>query len=456
MRARAVGVGVLLAASVVAATSAGTAHSAPSAPAARGGWTVERVRVESLTPGGHLSATGIGDYRGALEVVRAGSGVGVINDVGFEDYVRGIAEVPNSWPVEALKAQAIAARTYALHEMKNRQSSAATALGADICPTQTCQVYVGLEKERSEGGQRWVSAVNATRGQVLLRRGQPIRAMYSAGPYKPPPPAPGQRPPPPGPVRGHGAGMDQHGALTKALRGAKASSILASYYGGAKPTRLTPPRIPEAIRVSLEPVRSNATITGPGRFRVLDGAGNLLAVVATGSWRVLPGPQGRVRVVPPAGQEAPPAVEALGHEPLSAPPDGQRLLRFRLSAPALVHLAVTGPGGTPAAATPPQLMEAGESALPVPPLALPGPHVVAVVADAGGNRVTKAPVEIAPPGAALPGPPEPVAASLDAVAVDARPLSRQTPPALLAGVAFVLLLTAAVGLVFNWLRPSTT
>ncbi len=444
---------MFLGAVAVAAASSGAHQPASSAPAARGGWIVDRVRVESLTPGAHLGVAGTGDYRGALEVVRAGSGLGVINHVGFEDYVKGIAEVPNSWPVEALKAQAIAARTYALHEMKNRQSAAATALGADICPSQSCQVYDGLEKERSEGGQRWVSAVDATRGQVLLRRGQPIRAMYSAGPYTPPAPAPGQPPPPPGPVRGHGAGMDQHGALGKALRGAKASAILATYYRGAKPTRLSPPRIPEAIRVSLEPVRSNVTIAGPGRFRVLDGAGRVLAVVATGSWRVLSGPQGKVRVVPPAGQEAPPALEALGHEPVPPPATGHTL-RFRLSAPALVHVAVAEPDGTPAAATPPQLVEAGESVLPVPPLALPGPHLVSVVADAGAYRVTQAPIEIAPASPPGPGPPEAVASPPEAVAIDGRHVSLQRPLVLLAGTAFVLLLTTTVALVFTRLRPS--
>ena len=447
---------MLLGTVLIATASANVQPATGSAAPTRGGWIVDRVRVESLAPGGHLGVAGVGDYRGALEVLRSGSGLGVINDVGFEDYVRGIAEVPNGWPMEALKAQAIAARTYALHEMKSRQSPAATALGADICPTQSCQVYVGLEKERSEGGGRWVSAVEATRGQVLLRRGRPIRAMYSAGPYSPPPPAPGQPPPPPGPVRGHGAGMDQHGALAKALRGAKASAILASYYGGAKPTRLTPPRIPQTIRVSLEPVRSTTGISGPGRFRVLDGAGNPLAVVATGNWRVHPGPQGKVRVVPPPGQDAPPAVEALGHEP-SPPPASGQTLRFRLSTPALVHLVVSGPDGAPATVTTPQLVEAGESALPVPPLTLPGPHVVSVVADAGANRVMKAPVDISTGGAAVPAPAEPVTRPAEAVVSDGRRVSRESsPPVLLAATAFILLLTAIVGLVLAWLRPSAT
>ncbi len=440
--------GILLGSLLVGTTSASAERPGKSAPAPRGGWVVDRARIENLTPGGHLGVVGLGDYRGALEIVRSGSGVGVMNHLGFEDYLRGIAEVPNGWPVEALKAQAIAARTYALHEMRSRQSEAATRLGADICPTQSCQVYLGLEKERSEGGQRWVAAVEATRGQVLLRKGQPIRAMYSAGPYSPPPPAPGQPPPPPGPVRGHGVGMDQHGALAKALRGSKASAILASYYGGAKPTKLTPPRIPETIRVSLEAGGSALGITGSGRFRVLDGSGHALAVVATGSWRVLPASNGKVRVVPPPGQDALPGLEALAPEPSPAPTGDGTLLRVRLSKPALVHLVVEGQGAAPAVVTPPQLLEAGELALAVPPLPQHGPHVLSVVADVGANRVTKAPVHIAPGGAALPRPAE-------AAVIEARPVSRQSaPPVLLAATAFMLLLAATFGVVFTWVGSS--
>ena len=208
---RAAGIGGLLVGLVLASTIPSGADPAAPPPA---GWLVERVRFESLAPDGFLTAGDLGDYRGAMEVVRAGGGVGVINDVGVEDYVRGIAEVPSSWPTEALRAQAIAARTYALHE-KGSPPASASEIGADICPTQACQVYVGLAKERAEAGERWVAAVEATRGQVLLRKGGPIRAMYYAGaipgtggppPQKPaakaaapPPPKPASAAPPPTP-----------------------------------------------------------------------------------------------------------------------------------------------------------------------------------------------------------------------------------------------------------------
>jgi stage II sporulation protein D len=154
------------------------AGAAPARPAA--GWSVDRVRIEPID-GNPLGIDGIGQFRGAIEVVRtARGGVAVINDVSLEDYVRGISEVPNSWPIEAQKAQAIAARTYVLNDMRRRTNTAHEAVGADICATQSCQVYTGLAKERQPGSATWLSAVEATKHQVVVHKGQPIIAKYSS------------------------------------------------------------------------------------------------------------------------------------------------------------------------------------------------------------------------------------------------------------------------------------
>jgi peptidoglycan hydrolase-like amidase len=57
-------------------------------------------------------------YRGTVEVLRAGDGsLSLIGELSFEDYLKGIAEVPRDWPMEALKAQVVAARSYALNRM---------------------------------------------------------------------------------------------------------------------------------------------------------------------------------------------------------------------------------------------------------------------------------------------------------------------------------------------------
>lgn len=90
----------------------------------------------------------------------------------FEDlYLKGIGEMPSSWGdqggMEALKAQAIAARTYALAVTNNGAGS--------ICASEACQVYIG----RNKGG-KWEEAVNATKGWVIVSGGVPIKAWYAS------------------------------------------------------------------------------------------------------------------------------------------------------------------------------------------------------------------------------------------------------------------------------------
>lgn len=92
--------------------------------------------------------------------------------IAFEDnYLLGIYEVPESWGdnggFEALKAQAVAARSYAL---------AVTSNGAGtICPTESCQVY----KPQLKSG-KWAEAVRATRGWVITRGGTPATTYYAS------------------------------------------------------------------------------------------------------------------------------------------------------------------------------------------------------------------------------------------------------------------------------------
>lgn len=93
-----------------------------------------------------------------------------------ENYLKGIAEMPSSWGdkggMEALKAQAIAARTYALATTNNGQSS--------ICATQACQVYRPSKAVYSEASASWHQAVEETRGKVIVHDGNPIKAWYSS------------------------------------------------------------------------------------------------------------------------------------------------------------------------------------------------------------------------------------------------------------------------------------
>ncbi len=112
-------------------------------------------------------------YRGKLEMFVNGRGtLSVINVVKLEDYVRGV--VPNELglpALEAQKAQAVAARTYAVSKIGQF-----AAEGFDVFPTTQSQVYRGYGSETSMGTQ----AVNETRGIIALYKGKPIRAMYTS------------------------------------------------------------------------------------------------------------------------------------------------------------------------------------------------------------------------------------------------------------------------------------
>jgi SpoIID/LytB domain protein len=90
----------------------------------------------------------------------------------LDRYVQGVVprEVPAEWPAEAVRAQAVAARTYAAFER-----AAATSY-YDICDTESCQVYGGVADEHPAAS----AAVQATRGRVVLYQGQPAFTQFSS------------------------------------------------------------------------------------------------------------------------------------------------------------------------------------------------------------------------------------------------------------------------------------
>jgi stage II sporulation protein D len=110
-----------------------------------------------------------GLYRGAIELRTEGAGVTAINELDIDSYVRGVVagEMPSSWPLEALKAQAVAARTYALATRKT------TGL-FDQYPDTRSQVYRGItgESVRSD------AAVAETAGRILTYAGVPAVTYY--------------------------------------------------------------------------------------------------------------------------------------------------------------------------------------------------------------------------------------------------------------------------------------
>lgn len=124
-----------------------------------------------------LSATG-NRYNNGRLIVRfpAAGSLQIINDsLTMQQYLYGLAEVPSSWPIEALKAQALAARTYAFKRVQSPRSAT-----YDILSTTSDQVYAGYEKQAGASGDRWVAAVDGTDQQIITYNGGPIDALYSS------------------------------------------------------------------------------------------------------------------------------------------------------------------------------------------------------------------------------------------------------------------------------------
>jgi len=122
------------------------------------------TRITVYGPSGRYHA-----YRGTIVAQPSGGLLYMINVLPIEDYLRGLGEVPSSWPLEAIKAQIVAARCYALTHMGS------TGL-YDVDDTTQFQVYRGIDSE--SGSQN--AAVDQTAGQVLMYGGRVIEAFFSA------------------------------------------------------------------------------------------------------------------------------------------------------------------------------------------------------------------------------------------------------------------------------------
>lgn len=111
-------------------------------------------------------------YNGGFQYDRVtGGNLNVINVVDLEDYVKGVLphEMGGGWPEEALKAQAVCARTFACRNTKHL-----SAYGFDVCNTTDCQVYNGC----SGAAASTDAAVEATAGECLYADGKLIEALY--------------------------------------------------------------------------------------------------------------------------------------------------------------------------------------------------------------------------------------------------------------------------------------
>ncbi|HEX8976593.1 MAG TPA: SpoIID/LytB domain-containing protein [Solirubrobacteraceae bacterium] len=119
-----------------------------------------------------LTVPGVGSFRGALEFRPDGQGgVQTVNAVALDDYVRGVvaAEMPSGWAPQALEAQAVAARTYAI-------TTTVSGNGYNLYDDTRSQMYGGVGAETPATD----AAVLATRGQVVTYQGHPVVTYFFA------------------------------------------------------------------------------------------------------------------------------------------------------------------------------------------------------------------------------------------------------------------------------------
>jgi stage II sporulation protein D len=119
-------------------------------------------------------------YRGYLEIILAANkkNFSVVNVVPLEKYLSGTIgnEIPASWPLETIKAQTVAARTYVLYNLEKHKDD-----GYDVSATTNCQVYRGADSE----DKRIIQAVKETNGLVMIYNDELINAFFhsSSGGY---------------------------------------------------------------------------------------------------------------------------------------------------------------------------------------------------------------------------------------------------------------------------------
>lgn len=182
-------------------------------------------------------------YRGKLIVLNNQKGLTFINDLNLEAYLMGVvpSEMPSSWNHEAHKAQAIAARSYAIANLGKRANH-----GYDLKDTPHDQAYGGATAET----KRTTAAVLNTKGMVLTYKSKVIPAYYhsSSGGYTKNARKVWSKDLPyiksvqgydkNVPKRGHGIGMSQHGANNLAKYGYNAYQILCHYFNNVKISKM--------------------------------------------------------------------------------------------------------------------------------------------------------------------------------------------------------------------------
>lgn len=257
---------------------------------------------------------------------------GVIAGMSLTQYLYGLGEVPSAWPEEALKAQAIAARTYAVEKI-GRLGQSRQPCDCGLYPSTIDQVYIGFEKEAGPGGDRWRSAVDSTDGRVLTFNGKPIEAVYhsSSGGYTENNEFVWGGPPLPY-LRGVPDPWDASPRRSWTMRltqqdlASRLNSNPDTAVGGlASIEILDPAGVSGRVRSVLSPTQGGVRITGPEGIKRVSGAAfkKALGLLSTLFWQGEPrlvGAASAVTVSPvPGPSQAPAIAPAANPGPATAP-----------------------------------------------------------------------------------------------------------------------------------------
>lgn len=147
------------------------------------GCTGSRVHL-NFNPGTsmHVQAMGRSYQHGRITLSKFNASAYriVLDSVGMEDYLRGIAEMPTDWSLEAQKVQAVAARSYAYAVVYARRNDPGWRLPFDIYASTNDQNYIGDTRENNPNSDSWFRAIASTSNQVLLYNGEHAVAHYSS------------------------------------------------------------------------------------------------------------------------------------------------------------------------------------------------------------------------------------------------------------------------------------
>ena len=239
-----------------------------------------------------VTNTGHNYHHGALELaMRPGTALvraialitGENGAPAIDVYLYGLGEVPSSWPMETLKAQAAAGRTYALEKVERLgQHRTSPACDCALVASTLDQAYVGYDKETAAFGSEWVNAVNATRSIAITSNGSLIQAFYSSSsgghtennelvwggtplPY----------------LRGVSDPYDGTGGnpnarwsvrMSRAELGVRLNASSSTAVGSFSSLEIVPPTgVSGRVTVVLDPGRGGARITGSGGVKRVSG-----------------------------------------------------------------------------------------------------------------------------------------------------------------------------------------